>query len=348
MSVSSTERRKAERLAHAHEREVVDVAPADRHREARGLEARAVALGARAVRHVLLDLLADLLRLGLLVAPHEVLEDAGEARRVVAHAPLVVAVAERDALLAGAEQEEVALLLRHLVPRHVGVDAELAGDGLEHLLEPAERELAVGQQRPLVDAQRAVRHDEPGVDLLGEAEAVAGRAGAVRAVEAEDARLDLGQRDAAVHAGELLAEGERLAVGGLDLDEAVGELGGGLDGVGQPPPQAVLHDQAVDDDRDVVLVLLVEVDLLLELAHLAVDLDAREAVGAELLEQLAVLALAAAHDRGDHAEPRVGPQLARPGRRSAGRSARRWAGRSWGSAGGRRGRRAGAGSRRSR
>ena len=187
---------------------------------------------------------------------------------------------------------------------------KVRGDGLEDLLEPAERELPVRQQRALVDAHRAVGDDERRVDLLGGAEAVAGGAGAVRAVEAEDARLDLGQRDAAVHAGELLAEREGLAVGGLDLDEAVGELGGGLDGVGEPPPQALLHHQPVDDDGDVVLVLLVEVDVLLELAHLAVDLDAREAVGAELLEQLAVLALAAAHHRRDDAEPGAAVEVA--------------------------------------
>ena len=58
----------------------------------------------------------------------------------------------------------------------------------------------------------------------------------------------------------------------LDVDEAVGEGGGGLDGVGEPPPQPLLHHEPVDDDGDVVLELLVEVDVLLELAHLAVDL----------------------------------------------------------------------------
>ena len=138
------------------------------------------------------------------------------------------------------------------------------------------------------------------------------------------------------------------AVGELDVDEAVGELGGGLDGVGEPPPQALLHHEPVDDDGDVVLELLVEVDVLLELAHLAVDLDAREAVGAQLLEELAVLALAAAHDRRDHAEARARLELADlvddllhglPGDGPPAVA---------GSAGGRRARRAGAGSRRSR
>src|SRR5665647_1243117 len=167
-----------------------------------------------------------------------------------------------------------------------------------------------GSSAPLSMLHRPVGDDERRVDLLRGPQAVTGGAGAVRAVEAEDTRLDLGQGDAAVHAGELPGEREGLAVGGLDLDEAVGELGGGLDGVGEPPPQALLHHQPVDDHGHVVLELLVEVAILLELAHCAVHLDAREAVGAKLLEELAVLALAAAHDRRDDAEPRAAVKVA--------------------------------------
>ena len=88
----------------------------------------------------------------------------------------------------------------------------------------------------------------------------------------------------------------------LDLDQPVGERHRGLDRVRQPLAQVGLHHQPVDDDRDVVLVLLVEHDLLVEPAQLAVDLDPAEALGAQLLELLAVLALAPAHDRGHHHE----------------------------------------------
>ena len=290
--------------------ELVDVALAHRHREARRLEAGAAALRADAVAHVLLDLLAHELGLGLGVAPLQVGEDAVEAGRVVAHAALVVAIAHGHASAAGAVEEEVALLLGQVVPGRLEVDLEGLGDRRDDLLEPAERELPVRQQRPLGDRDRAVRDDQVGVDLARGPEPVARRARPVGAVEREDARLDLGQRDAAVDAGELLAEGEGGPVGELDVDEAVGELGGGLDGVGQPPPQPVLHHEPVDDDGDVVLVLLVEVEALVELAHLAVDLDAREAVGAQLLEHLAVLALAAAHQRRDDAEARPRVELA--------------------------------------
>ncbi len=200
------------------------------------------------------------LGLGLGVAPLEVSEDAVEAGRVVAHAALVVAVAHGHSSAAGAVEEEVAMLLGQVVPGRLEVDLEGLGDRRDDLLEPAERELPVRQQRPLGDRDRTVRDDQAGVDLARGPEPVARRTRPVRAVEREHPGLDLGQRDAAVHAGELLAEGEGGPVGELDVDEAVGELGGGLDGVGQPPPQPVLHHQAVDDDGDVVLVLLVEVE----------------------------------------------------------------------------------------
>src|SRR6202012_4529845 len=49
---------------------------------------------------------------------------------------------------------------------------------------------------------------------------------------------------------------------------------------------------------------LVEHDLLIETPQLAVDLDAPEALGPQLLELLAVLALAPADDRGHHHEAR--------------------------------------------
>ena len=49
--------------------------------------------------------------------------------------------------------------------------------------------------------------DQLRVELLQRAQAGASRAGAVRAVEAEGARLDFGQAGAALHAGEVFAEG---------------------------------------------------------------------------------------------------------------------------------------------
>jgi hypothetical protein len=88
----------------------------------------------------------------------------------------------------------------------------------------------------------------------------------------------------------------------LDFDEPGGEAGGGLDRLGEAAAQVRLHHQPVDDDREVVFVLLVEDDLLVEAAQLAVDQDPRVALEAELLEQFPVLAFAPAHDGRHHHE----------------------------------------------
>ena len=106
-----------------------------------------------------------------------------------------------------------------------------------------------------------------------------------------------------MQAHEALGEGlslPRLDV--LDVDDALGVRHRGLDRVRQPLAQVGPHHEAVDHHRDVVLELLVEHDLLLEAAQLAVHLDAREALGPQLLEELAVLALAPADDGRQHHE----------------------------------------------
>ena len=119
----------------------------------------------------------------------------------------------------------------------------------------------------------------------------------MRRVEREDARLELGQRDAVLGAGELLGEGQRLPVDDVDHDEAIGERDRRLDRLRQALAQVWLQHEPVDHDLDRVLELLVELDLLLEQPLLAVHLDPREAVGAQLLEHVPELALAVPDDR---------------------------------------------------
>ena len=300
-----------ERAPRRQRRRLVDRDAVELDRARLGAQARALALRARPHRHVLLDLLARPVGVGLLVAALEVGDDPLERGHVRAPPPHPVAVGDVDAVAVGAVEEEVLLLLGELVPRLVEVDLVALGDRLGDLLVVARRPARPRQDRALGERQRRVRDDEVGVDLHLRAQAGAARAGAVRGVEGEHPRLELGHRDAAVQAGEALGEGQDLALRqDLDLEDALGQRDRGLDRVGEPLAQLGPHDQAVHDDRDVVLELLVEDDLLLEQAQLAVDLDAREALVAQLLELLAVLALAAADDRGEDHEPR--PVLERP------------------------------------
>ena len=70
-------------------------------------------------RHVLLDALALLRRVGLAVAPLEARDDALEREHVLAPAAHPVAVLDVDLLAVRAVEEEVLLLLGQLLPRRV-------------------------------------------------------------------------------------------------------------------------------------------------------------------------------------------------------------------------------------
>ena len=107
-----------------------------------------------------------------------------------------------------------------------------------------------------------------------------------------------------LRAREVLAVEVGVAVDDRDPHESLRERRRGLDRLGEPEAQVGLHHEPVDDDLDRVLELLVEHDLLFEQALLSVDLDAGEPVAAELLEHVAELALAVAHDRRVDGEPR--------------------------------------------
>ena len=269
-----------------------------------------MALRARADRHVLLDLLPRELRVGLLVAPLQVGDDPLESRLVRPRPPVAVAVGDLHPLAGGAVEEQVALGLRQLAPRDVEVDAVGLGDRLGQLLVVVRRAVRPRQQRSRVDREIRIRHHELRVDLHLRAQAGAARARAVRRVEREDPRLELGHRGPATQAREALGEEHRALLATavavrqhLDLDQPVGQADRGLHRLREALAHLRPHDEAIDHDRDVVLVALVELDLLVEHPQLAVDQRARVAVAAQLLEDLAVLALAAADDRREHHEP---------------------------------------------
>ena len=115
----------------------------------------------------------------------------------------------------------------------------------------------------------------------------------MRTVEREHARLDRRQRDPAVDAREALREPERLLA--LDGDEQAtfAELERELDAVGEPALHALLEDDAVDDDVEVVRLRAIELDRVAEVDDGAVDARAHEAVATEPLELELQLALAA-------------------------------------------------------
>ena len=105
-----------------------DAEAADLDREALRPQPGAVAVRARLLGHVALDPLAVGLRVGLLVAALEVVDDPLEADLVGAAAAEAVGVGDLVALVAGAVEEDLALGLLQLRPGLVDVDAVVLGD----------------------------------------------------------------------------------------------------------------------------------------------------------------------------------------------------------------------------
>ena len=202
-----------ERARDRHLRQLVDRPAADRDREHLGLEARALAGRARPEAHVLLDPLALLARVGLPVAPLEARDDAPRRRAcTTACAPSGCGTGRRPC------RRPCRAGTGPAAPRSArstacrGVDLVAVGDRLDHRLVERRAAHRPRHERALVDRERRVGDEQVGVDLLLRAEPGAARAGAVRRVEGEDARLELRQADAVLGAGEALRVERRLAV----------------------------------------------------------------------------------------------------------------------------------------
>ncbi len=194
-----------------------DVLAGDLHAERLGLEAGAVADLARVRRPGSATAPRASRRFGREHAAVEVADDAFER---LLHLVGLAAVdeAEGDRAALGAVEDDVLRLLRQLAPRRFEVEIVGAGERAQHLhvIGRGRVGLGPGHDRALLDRQRVVGDDEVLVEHQLLAEAVAGRAGALRRVEAEQARLDLGDGEAADGAGELLGKDD--AAGGAVVE----------------------------------------------------------------------------------------------------------------------------------
>ncbi len=180
---------------------------------------------------------------------------------VAALAAHAVAVGDVELLLARAVQEQVAVLCGQILPRRCKVDLVALGDGLDDLLVEARVDDRPRHQRALRDGERGIGHHQLGVDLALHAEARAPRACAVRRVEREDARRELGQRDAVLGAARTSRSrsGSAPSTSLISTSPSASRRAVSTESV-RRGAQPGLHHQAVDDDRDGVADLLVELD----------------------------------------------------------------------------------------
>ena len=104
-----------------------------------------------------------------------------------------------------------------------------------------------------------------------------------------------------VGAPEVLRIGAHCAfVDEVDVDPTLREGQARLHGVGQPLPDAIADDDAVDDHGDRVLVLLLQLRRVVQADLLPVDHRPRVPLGQELREEVLELALPVADERCEH------------------------------------------------
>ncbi len=245
-----------------------------RHRQRLRTEPRAMAGGALGGRHKAHHVLAIGLGLRLLHVVAQVAEDAMKAEPGTFGAGRPV-------------QQQILMLLRQILERLLQIDLELFSCKLYR-----PQEILRGRARPKRPIQQRlgpVRDHTGGVEIEDGAQAVAGRAGAIRGVERERSRLQLGHIDPAVRAGH--GGGKQrfgvLAAGGLQAhqDQSAAELQRRGDSVGQALGvkewtsclvrfRQGLQDDAVDDRLDRMIFTLLQPHPLFDLGDLTVDPNA--------------------------------------------------------------------------
>ena len=317
-----------EPFAGALDRELGDLADmlaADLDAQRLRLQPIAVTAGAGHVGEIFRQFLARPFAFGLAVAALEIGDHALERLLGVVGAHAVF-IGELDVLLAGAVQQHVLDLLGKVLPLRVQGELVVLAERRQRLQVIGRGRFRPGRDRALAQGHLLVGDDEVLVDMLLDAEAAAGRAGAIGVVEREQPRLDLGDGEAGDRAGEFFREqdalgpalvvdlgglllavlgGRRRRVGVFDDGEAFGELQRGLKAFGEALADVRSHHDAVDDDVDVVREFLVQRRRAGEFVEGAVDLDALKALLEVFGELLPVFALAAAHDRGEQIEARA-------------------------------------------
>ena len=290
-----------------------------------GVEPRPAAFRARHAAHVGFEHRPRRRAARDLVAVEEVDGHPRPLLRVAPDLPLGLPVAH-DRPIARPIQPDLApafVELRPRAPEHragrgaVGVGLEILRDRFEDVLAPFPDVLDRAQRRdrPVPHRERRIGDQEAGVEVVPNPQAVAGRAHPLRAVEAEQLRARRVEPDPARRAGEV----RRQHQVGLALDRhdqrPLAQPEGLLHRLRQPPPRVLRRRrlQAVDDHLDVMLNLAVQPEVVGQRIDLAVDAGADVSGLGEIDEQVLVLPLLAARDRGEHAEGRAGGEVEDPG-----------------------------------
>src|SRR5690606_37483328 len=283
--------------------DVGDVLAADLDRQGLRLQALAAADLARGFGLIAAQFLTHPSAVGLAPAALKVRQHPLERLGDLVFAGVVV-IDELDLVAARAAQDDGLRLLRQVAPRLVHREAVVQGQRLQRLRIERRGTARPRRHRPLVQGLVAVRDHQIRVEGQLDAQTIPGGAGAEGVVEREQPRLDLADGEARNRAGELLGKDDpaRLfalwRLGPFGGGDAVGQSQSRLDAIGIARLKTLFGYNAINNDVDVMLELLVERGGVLDGVELAVDLQPLEALTLPLGHLLLVLALAAAHARG--------------------------------------------------
>ena len=218
---------KCVRIADGECRKIGDILPADCHGKRLWFQPRPVTRRTRRIRHIVLITLAHLLGVRLAVAARKRRQNTLIGHIVLLFLAEHICILEGNIFLRAIEKCMLCFLV-HAVPRCMLVVIMLAEKRRDRAHPVGVRIFRERRKDAVRNAERRVRQDKFGIELLMTAESRTDRACTERAVEREHARGNLGKRDAAVHAGKILTEHEEIPVHDLHIDHAAAGAERGL------------------------------------------------------------------------------------------------------------------------
>ena len=177
-----------------------------RHRQHLGFQTRPAAIRAGAFHHIFLNILADKLGFGFVVAPFQISHHTLPGG--VHHLALVVIIQIFKSHFLGARtvHDQIQMLRRQISHRLIQRKPVLSAQRLDKTEVPAAVILTPTGQRTLPQAQLIADDQQILVHLHAVSQTGAGRTGAVRIVEREHSGGKLLQTHAAIRAGQVLVE----------------------------------------------------------------------------------------------------------------------------------------------
>ena len=262
-------------------------------------------------RHELLQILTHSVAERLTVATLQYVQDAVEGRIMLLDLALQILIEELELALASALPQQLLHLGRQVVPLRIVIIAISSEHRAQLLHKIRIKVIAEAGDAALGKGFLAVRHNQRLVELHVHAQTSAVRASAEGVVKREQPRLNRRQAHATVVAGKMLAEQQKLCLLAQrrHLHEAVGQLQRRLHRISKALLNPLAHRQTVNNHRQAVLAPLIQLDILIQSAHLAVYIHAHIACTPHLVEHAHMLALASAHQRSHNHEASTRIQL---------------------------------------